>query len=97
MGYEVIVSSKAEKEIEEVIDYYFEFSNKVPLAFIEKLEEAYAILSVNPYFRIRKNKLRAIPIKDFPFLLFFAINEENKTVRILACFHTAKNPKKYPK
>ena len=70
-GNKIIVSPKAQMEIEEVVEYYFQLSNLVPVTFIEQLEEAYSSLSKNPYYRIRQKNFRTIPIKGFPFLLFF--------------------------
>jgi hypothetical protein len=40
--------------------------------------------------------MRAIPIKGFPYLLFFIVDDINQEVQIRACFHTSKNPGKYP-
>ena len=97
MVYKVIVSLSAEKEIEGAIDYYSELSVDVPAKFLYQIEETYLILSDNPFFRIRYKNIRAVPVKGFPFMLFYSVIEDRELVIIYSCFHTAKSPRKYPK
>lgn len=96
MAYKINVSYKVQKEVYKAIDFYNDVSELVPAKFIDAIQETYLKLSVNPFYQIRKNTIRAIPVKGFPYLLLFSINEQNREVRILSCFHTSKNPRKYP-
>ena len=95
MAYKIIVSPQAQIEIEDAFDFYSTKSEIAPSEFIIDIEDAYANLSVNPFYRIRYKNLRALPLKRFPFMLIFLI-EENVVI-IKACFHTSKNTSKYPK
>ena len=52
MGYKIIISQQAQQEIEDAIDYYSIRSSDAPKDFISTLNETYAVLSVNPHFRI---------------------------------------------
>lgn len=52
MAYKIIVSPRAQKEIENAIDYYGLYSTDAPLNFITFLKEAYSGLEANPFFRI---------------------------------------------
>ncbi|WP_438965718.1 type II toxin-antitoxin system RelE/ParE family toxin [Flavobacterium sp.] len=97
MGFEIVVSKKAQVEIENAIEYYSEINSKLALRFYAALKETYAKLEINSYYQIKLKNYRAVPIVKFPFLLFFVINEDKNEVKILSCFHTSRNPKKYPK
>ncbi len=97
MAYRILISPRAQKEIENAIDYYALYSTDTPLNFITALKEAYDILSTNPFFRIRYKNIRALKIKKFPYALYFSINEDKNTVRIFSCFHNTRNPNKRPK
>jgi toxin ParE1/3/4 len=44
MGYRIIVSLRAQKEIEHAIDYYALYSTDAPVNFIAALKEVYAAL-----------------------------------------------------
>ncbi len=96
MAYKIIVSPRAQKEIENAIDFYALYSTDAPMNFITLLSEAYATLQTNPFFRVRYKNIRAIKIKKFPYSLYFTINEDKNNVRVLACFHNKRNPDKRP-
>ena len=53
MTFKIIVSPRAQKEIENAIDYYALYSTDAPKDFISVLKETYATLESNPFFRVR--------------------------------------------
>jgi toxin ParE1/3/4 len=53
MVYKIFVSPRAQKEIENAIDYYALYSTDAPVNFIAVLKEAYKTLEINPFFRVR--------------------------------------------
>ena len=97
MAYKIIVSPRAQKEIENAIDYYAQYSTNAPIYFITVLKEAYGMLEINPFFSVRYKNVRALKLKRFPYSLYFIINENKKTVRVLSCFHNKQNPSKRPR
>ena len=50
MGYKIIISTRAQKEIENAIDYYALSSVDAPLDFIVALQKAYEKLTGNPLY-----------------------------------------------
>ena len=97
MEFKIIISPRAQLEIEVITDYYFEISPNVLLKFHEMLEGTYECLKINPFFKKRYKNFRAIPIFKFPYLLFYTIDEDTRTIKIISCFHTSRSTKKYPK
>jgi plasmid stabilization system protein ParE len=85
MAYKIIVSPRAQREIENAIDYYSLYSVEAPQTFITLLECLPTL------------QRRDLKIKKFPYSLYFVIQETSKTVRILSCFHHKLNPDKRPK
>ena len=96
MAYKIIISPRAQKEIENAIDFYALYSSNAPRSFIIMLKETYTILETSPFFRIRYKNIRALKLKKFPYSLYFVINQNNNTVKILSCFHNKKSPNKRP-
>ena len=96
MAYKVIVSLRAQKEIEIAIDYYALYSRSAPSDFINNLKGAYKTLELNPFLRMCYNNVRVIKIKRFPYSLYFKIFEDKNIVQILSCFHNKRNPNKRP-
>jgi toxin ParE1/3/4 len=97
MAYKIIVSPRAQKEIENAIDYYTLYSTNAPQSFINLLKDTYITLETNPFFSVRYKNIRALKINKFPYSLYFVINETQNTVRVLSCFHNKRNPNKRPK
>jgi len=97
MGFKIIVSKKAQNEIENAAAYYAEINLNLAFRFYSELIETYKKLELNPNYQIRHKNYIAIPLKVFPFLLFYVYDEKSKIIKILSCFHTSKNSKKYPK
>ena len=97
MDYKLIVSKRAQKEIENAIDYYTLYNTEAPKIFITLLKNTYEVLGTNPFFRVKYKNVRALKIKKFPYSLYFVINESKNSVRVLACFHNKQNPNKRPR
>jgi toxin ParE1/3/4 len=97
MAYKIIVSPRAQKEIENAIDFYALYSADAPAHFIAQLKDAYITLASNPLFEVRYKNIRALKINRFPYLLYYAINESQNTVRILSCFNNKRSPNKRPR
>jgi toxin ParE1/3/4 len=97
MTYKVLVSLRAQKEIENAVDYYTLYSAIAPSNFIAVLQDAYTTLGTNPYFRICYKNIRALKLKRFPHSLYFVIDENKNTVWVLSCFHNKRNPNKRPR
>ena len=87
MAYKIIVSPRAQKEIENAIDYYALYSFSAPKSFISMLSDSYNTLEANPFFNIQYKNIRALKIRKFPYSLYYTVNETQNIVRILACFH----------
>lgn len=96
MAYKISVSSVALKEIENAIDYYAMYSIEAPLNFRIALNEAYKTLETDPFFRIRYSHVRAIKIKRFPYSLYFIIDENTHTIKVISCFHNKRDPNTRP-
>jgi toxin ParE1/3/4 len=97
MVYKISVSPRAQKEIIDTIDYYTPHNPDVPNNFIVQLLKIYGILETNPFFRLRYKNVRALKLKKFPYSLYYTVNETQKLVKVLSCFHNKRNPKKRPR
>lgn len=96
MGYKIIVSPRAQKEIENAIDYYALYSSNAPKRLINILKDTYTLLETNPFFSIQYKNIRAIKIHKFPYSIYFTVNKTQRIVKLLACFHNKRNPNKRP-
>jgi len=97
MTYTLIINPEAQQDIEQAYNYYSnQVSTQVAELFYDDLQESYSALQINPFYQIRIKHYRAIPLKKFPYLLFFEIIVDKNIVKILALFNTYQDTEKYP-
>jgi plasmid stabilization system protein ParE len=97
MVYNLTVSPRAQKEIEKAIESYIPNYSDIPNNFVIQLQSVYDTLKTNPFFRIRYKTVRSLKLKKYPYSLYFVVNEKQKNVRILSCFHNKRDPQKRPR
>lgn len=97
MNYKIIVSPIASQNIEDAVAYYIEnASKKVAFYFLKEYRKTYKTLEINPFYQFHDNNYRFLPFDKFPYIAFFIVDENSKTVYLNAVFHTSQDPNKYP-
>lgn len=97
MSYKIIVTPDAIQNIDDAIAYYkHKASIKVARNFIEDYRSAFKDIQKTIYFQIFFDNFRGKPLKRFPHIIFYTVDETLKTIVIKAVFHTSQNPNKYP-
>jgi|SRR5690606_7003526 len=96
MSYRLVILPNAQMEIDQAFEYYAQFSQSAVMNFDKQLEQVYENLEKNPFFQVRYKELRAVPFKSLPFMIFFTIDNELKTVYIYSVFNTHQDTSKYP-
>ncbi|KAA5538402.1 type II toxin-antitoxin system RelE/ParE family toxin [Paenimyroides baculatum] len=77
MVFKVIVSKRAQQEIENAIAYYSEINKSLAQKFYNSVEANYKKLETNPYFQNRYKEFRAIPLRNFHFLFSIMLMKIN--------------------
>lgn len=95
MPYKIYIDSRAIKDVQNSIDYYDEQVPALGKKFENEVDRHLTLLKSNPFFQIRYDNVRCLPLKKFPFLIHFTINEIEQTVIIRAVFHTSLSPSKW--
>ncbi|NLN33128.1 MAG: type II toxin-antitoxin system RelE/ParE family toxin [Flavobacteriaceae bacterium] len=97
MDYKLIITPDAQLQLDEALTYYKnKASKKVARNFLEEYRNTCETILEVLYFQFYFLEFRAVPMKKFPFLVFYTLNEDKKLVIIKAVFHTSQNPDKYP-
>ena len=97
MNYKIVLTPDAIKNIDDAIDYYKTVASvKVAKSFIDDYKTTFKDIQKVKYFQFFFQEFRGKPMKKFPFIVFYTIDEELKIIIIKAVFHTSQNPIKYP-
>ena len=94
MVFNLIVSKRAQFEIENAVEYFAEININLASKFYVQLNSAYQNITVNPYYQKRYKNFRGITITNFPFILFFIIEKTTTTNKNSLLFPYVKRFKK---
>ena len=97
MKYNVVFQPRAVIEIQNSIDYYDNKQLGLGEEFYNEIFEYIETIILNPFYKIHSENIRILPLKKFPFVIFYQIDEIERKVFIEAVFHTSPNTEKYPK
>lgn len=97
MAYKVVVEPEAQQDIDLALDYYSSVTDDVNVLInlLDDIEQAYSALKINPFFQIRSKHYRALPLRKYPYLMFFEVLEAERIVKVVSLFNTSQDPKKY--
>lgn len=90
--YKVKINEAAIIDIKKAVKYYETKSIKVSKFFANQVRKSIYIITKNPFFEIRYDNIRCLPLKRFPYMIHFSINEKIKLVEIFGVIHTSLNP-----
>ncbi|MFY9308140.1 MAG: hypothetical protein WAQ28_03720 [Bacteroidia bacterium] len=94
MAFELRIDARAYLDVDEAVAGYMKKSVKAAEKLYTKIEQAYDSLELNPFFQVRYMDYRCLPIKGFPYMFHFTIDEDKKLVFIHALICTDKDPDK---
>jgi len=98
MAYQLQVNRKAEKDAEEAIDWYEKQSSGLGIEFLlEFLSLSDSIVQKPSFFTLKTPPYRRALMDKFPYAIYFAINEPQKEVVLLAVWHVKRDPEKLKK
>jgi toxin ParE1/3/4 len=78
MAYKIIVSPRAQKEIENAIDFYALYSENAPEKFILSLKYSYKALATNPFFTVFYKNVRGLKIKKNFHTFYISLLTKNR-------------------
>jgi toxin ParE1/3/4 len=93
--FKVSIEDNALLDIQEAIDYYDDQQIGLGKKFEHSLHKSITALTKNPFYQIRYDHIRCLPLKKFPYMIHFEVLEAIRLIRIIAVFHTAQNPEKW--
>jgi len=95
MAFSIFLDPRAVEDIQESIDYYDERESGLGRQFEKNLDQYFTILKKNPFFQVRYDNVRCLPLNKFPHMIHYTIDEEKEIVIVRAVFHTALDPEKW--
>jgi hypothetical protein len=92
MKYKTDLSKAARKEIKDQAYYYESLVPGLGKRFHHNVRQQLKTLAVNPHFQIRYARIRCIPVPEFPFMMHYSLNEDDRSILVHSVMHTSRNP-----
>ena len=93
MGYKILFASEIKSDLQESIDWYNEKQMGLGARFLNEVKKQLNYIKRNPRaIVIRYDNIRCSKVKTFPYLIHFTIEEDIKTIKVIAVFNTNRNP-----
>jgi hypothetical protein len=90
MEFSIIIHNRVYNDLDNVVDYH---ENKKAKTIIIAFQKAVDALLKTPYFAIRYDNIRCLPLgKKLPYMVHFTIDEKTNTIDILALANTKQDP-----
>ena len=91
--YKSVILPLAKEDIREAAKWYNKMQEGLGKRFIAEVREKVHYITQNPEASVvRYDKVRTAVLNVFPFMVHYTIDAANKTILILAIFHTSRNP-----
>ena len=88
-NFNATISIRATEDIYKGVDYYNKQVNGLGKRFANEVKNAVKTLKKNPYYQIRYDNVRCLPLDTFPYMVHYSVNENLKLVEIFAIIHTS--------
>ncbi len=97
MDFKVKVSPIAKANIREAVSYYKkEASVKVAQNFVKDYGDTLNKIKQNPFFQVYYKDFRGLPLKKYPYIIFYQIYESKKLILVKAVFNAYQDTAKRP-
>lgn len=94
MAFLVVLDPRAINDVQDAIDYHDDQQEGLGKRFDIELDEYLLLLERNPNFQIRYDRIHCLPLKTFPYMIHFSLDEDHKTLRVLAVLYTGASTEK---
>lgn len=95
--FKIKVEPEVVSDIQEGVDWYNEKQPGLGRKFYFEVRAAFTTLKKMPYFQVRYDAIRCFPLKKFPYMVHYSIDEGEKLVIIRAVFNTSQDPSLWSK
>lgn len=95
MGFKIFFTERAQRNIDEAIDFYEFKSENLGYRFYSDVTETLKYIMANPeLFPVKEAPFRECPLSTFPFVIIYDFFDD--VIVIASVFNTSKNPGKKP-
>jgi hypothetical protein len=92
MAYRFLFADQFKIDVKESRKWYEEKQKGFGKKFYAEVKASLEAIKKTPHFQTRYDEVRCLPLKKYPFMIHFLVDEAQNRVLILACIHCSLNP-----
>jgi len=92
MEFKLKIEPLASVDIQEQIKYYNSKQKGLGKKFHTEVKTYFKAILQTPFYGIKYDDIHCLPLKKFPAMIHYNVNENHKTITIRAVINTAKDP-----
>lgn len=88
----MVIQPEVFDDIQEAIDWYNTRQSGLGKMFFDVVENEFDSMRSFPGFQVRYDDVRCLPVKGFPYMIHFVLNDDIQTVVVMGVINTNRNP-----
>ncbi len=92
MAYKFLFHERFKSDIKESRKWYNQQQKGLRKKFYIEVKNVLETIRKTTHFQIRYDEIRCVPLKKYPFMIHYTVEEKTKIVLILACIHCSFSP-----
>ena len=97
MPFDIKIQPEVKSDIQEAVNWYNEQEKSIGGQFFTSVQDHIERLETNPFFHLRYDNVRCMPMKKFPYIIHFTVDEAKNQVTIHGVLSTHRDPKIWEK
>ena len=86
------IDLEAKQDIQREINYFNQQQKGLGKKFHKEVLNYFSAIKINPFYQVRYDEIRCLPLKKFPVMIHFSVDENAKIIIVRAVINTSKNP-----
>jgi toxin ParE1/3/4 len=92
--YKIRIEERALVDIQQAFDYYEAKQAGLGVRFNQSVFHSFEILRQNPFYQVRYDTFRCLPVKKFPYMIHYEVEEAQEVIHVFAVINTHLDPDK---
>ncbi len=93
MAFRIKIDLDAHLDIQDGIAWYKTQQIGLGRKFHSEIKLSLENLKTNPFNQIRYKGIRCLPVKKYPYMIHYSVDEDKKLITVQAVFNTSRDPK----
>ncbi|MCF8298374.1 MAG: hypothetical protein K9J13_12580 [Saprospiraceae bacterium] len=95
MNYSLKIKQEVFLDIQDGIEWYNSQQKGLGRRFHNAVIKEYDTLRKTPFFQVRYDGVRCLPLKKFPYMIHYIVEEDKKKIIVLGVINTYKDHAKW--